>query len=71
VATSTNAEELQRMTELTRTTADERRRILDDYLDAVFGDHDSPVADKLRVGAPELPDDPTAEQVAAWVELVE
>jgi DNA-binding transcriptional MerR regulator len=71
VATSTNAEELQRMTDLTSMTADERRRILDDYLDAVFGDHDGPVAGKLRTGAPELPDDPTADQVAAWVELVE
>lgn len=71
VAKSTNPEELQRMTDLTSMTADERRRILDDYLDAVFGDHDGPVADKLRTGAPELPDDPTADQVAAWVELVE
>jgi DNA-binding transcriptional MerR regulator len=71
VATSTDAEELQRMTELTNMTSDERRRIVDDYLDAVFGDHDSAVADRLRVGAPELPDDPSADQVAAWVELVE
>jgi DNA-binding transcriptional MerR regulator len=71
VATSTNAEELQRMTDLTSMTADERRRILDDYLDAVFADRDSPVAERLRTGAPELPDGPTADQVAAWVELVE
>lgn len=71
VATSTNAEELQRMTDLTSMTADERRRILDDYLEAVFGDHDSPVAERLRTAAPELPEDPTADQVAAWVELVE
>ncbi len=59
------------MTDLTTLTADERRRIVDDYLDAVFGDHESPVAAKLRVGAPDLPDDPTADQVAAWVELAE
>ena len=71
VAKSTDAEELQRMTDLTNLTADERRRILDDYLEAVFGDAESPVAERLRRGAPELPDDPTAEQVAAWVELVE
>jgi DNA-binding transcriptional MerR regulator len=71
VATSTNPEELQRMTDLTSMTADERRRILDDYLEAVFGDHDNPVAERLRTGAPELPDDPSADQVAAWVELVE
>jgi DNA-binding transcriptional MerR regulator len=71
VASSTNAEELQRMTDLTSMTAEKRRHILDDYLDAVFADHDSPVAERLRTGAPELPDDPSADQVAAWVELVE
>jgi hypothetical protein len=42
-----------------------------DAVAAVFGDHPSPVADRLRLGAPELPDDPTADQVAAWVELAE
>ncbi len=71
VATFTDAEELQRMTDLTSMTADERRRVLDDYLEAVFRDQGSPVAETLRTGAPELPDDPTADQVAAWVELVE
>jgi DNA-binding transcriptional MerR regulator len=71
VARSTRPEELERMTDLTTLTAEERRRILDDYLDAVFGDEPSPVADRLRMGAPELPDDPTADQVAAWVELAE
>lgn len=69
VARSTEPEELERMTDLTTLTADERRRIVDDYLDAVFGDDESAVADKLRMGAPELPEDPTADQVAAWVEL--
>ncbi len=71
VARSTNPKELQRMTDLTTLTADERRRIVDDYLDAVFGDDPSAVADKLRMGTPELPEDPTVNQVAAWVELAE
>ncbi|MGI8414401.1 MAG: MerR family transcriptional regulator [Solirubrobacteraceae bacterium] len=71
VARSTNPKELQRMTDLTTLTAEERRRIVDDYLDAVFGDDPSAVADKLRMGTPELPEDPTVDQVAAWVELVE
>jgi DNA-binding transcriptional MerR regulator len=71
VARSTLPEELERMNDLTTQTAEERRRILEDYLDAVFGDETSPVADRLRMGAPELPDDPTAEQVAAWVELAQ
>ena len=70
VARSTDPEELRRMTDLTTLSAGERRRILDDYLDAVFGDDPSAVADKLGMGAPELPDDPTPDQIAAWVELV-
>lgn len=71
VARSTDPKELERMTDLTTLTADERRRIVDDYLDAVFGDDSSAVAEKLRMGVPELPEDPTADQVAAWVELAE
>jgi hypothetical protein len=62
-------QELQLMTDLTSRTAGERRRIVEDYLDAVFGDAASAVADKLRMGIPELPDDPAPEQVAAWAEL--
>jgi len=69
VARSTRPEELERMTDLTTLTVEGRRRILDEYLNAVFGGEPSPVADRLRMGAPELPDDPTADQVAAWVEL--
>jgi len=68
---STEPEELQRMTDLTNLTAEQRRRIVDDYLDAVFGDNPSAVAHKLAMGAPELPEDPTPEQVAAWVEVAE
>jgi DNA-binding transcriptional MerR regulator len=71
VARSTDPKELERMTDLTTLTAEERRRIVDDYLDAVFGDAHGAVAEKMRIGAPELPDDPTADQVAAWVELVD
>lgn len=71
VARSTEPKELELMTYLTKLTVEERRRILDDYLDAVFDGEPNPVADRLRLGAPDLPDDPSAEQVAAWVELVE
>lgn len=71
VARSTNPKELERMTDLATLTADERRRIVDGYLDAVFGKDPHAVADKLRIGAPELPDDPTPDQLAAWVELAE
>ena len=69
VARTTDQEELHRMTDVTTLSADERRRIVDDHLEAVFGGTDSPVADKLRMAVPELPDDPTPDQVAAWAEL--
>jgi len=68
---STNHQELDLMTDLANLTAIERQRIVDDYLDAVFGDDPNAVADKLRMGAPELPDDPTPNQLAAWVELAQ
>ena len=68
---STDPGDLERMTELATLTAEQRRRIVDDYLDAVFGDEPGAVADKMRMGTPELPDDPSAEQVAAWVEIAE
>jgi DNA-binding transcriptional MerR regulator len=71
VAKSTDPKELERMTDLTTLTAEERRRIVDDYLEAVFGDAESAVAERIRIGAPELPEDPSADQVAAWVELAE
>ncbi len=71
VARSTNSKELELMTDLATLTANERRRILGDYLEAVFGDRHSEVAERMRLGAPDLPDDPTADQVAAWVEVAE
>lgn len=68
---SPDTTELELMTELSTLTAHERRRIVDDYLDAVFGDDASAVADKMRMGVPVLSDDPTPDQVAAWVEVAQ
>ena len=59
------------MSDLTRMTVEQRRQILEDYLDAVFGDHPDAVAEKLQMGAPEIPDEPTSDQAAAWVELTQ
>lgn len=59
------------MTEATTLTAEERRRIIGDYLKAVFGDRSGGLADPMRVGAPDLAEDPTVDQVAAWVEVVD
>ncbi len=69
IAKTNELEGLERMTDLTTMTGEERRRILEDYLDAVFGDDQNPVAERLRTGAPQLPEDPTPDQIAAWVEL--
>jgi DNA-binding transcriptional MerR regulator len=68
---SNDPEELERMADLTNLTTEERRHIVDGYLDAVFGDDTGVVADKMRMGIPELPEEPTPEQVAAWVELAQ
>jgi hypothetical protein len=68
---SPDTTELELMTDLATLTADERRRIVEDYLDAVFGDDPNAVADKMRMGVPELTDDPTPDQFAAWAEVAQ
>jgi len=51
----------------------ERQCLIDDFLNSVFdGLHDHPAfAGVRRSLTPELPDDPTPEQIEAWVELAE
>ncbi|WP_405426210.1 MerR family transcriptional regulator [Micromonospora sp. NBC_00617] len=56
---------------LAQLTAHERRQLVDDFLDSVFT-ADPPTYPGVLVSmTPELPDDPTAEQVRAWVELAD
>ncbi|MFD5594668.1 MerR family transcriptional regulator [Streptomyces griseorubiginosus] len=66
-------EETELMHRLAQLSEDERRRLIVDFLDAVFGGLDpAPAfAGVLRSMTPELPDNPEAEQVQAWVELAE
>jgi DNA-binding transcriptional MerR regulator len=66
-------EEMEFMHRLARLSEDERRRLIGEFLDAVFGGlDDAPAfAGVMRSMTPELPDDPDAEQVQAWVELAE
>jgi DNA-binding transcriptional MerR regulator len=73
IATHTDPKELDAMHDLAALDADERRRIVEEYLDAVFGDvdHDDAVLAKFRMGQPELPEDPTPAQLEAWVELAQ
>ncbi|MFF5287722.1 MerR family transcriptional regulator [Streptomyces sp. NPDC013171] len=65
-------EETKFMHRLTQLSGEERRRLIDDFIDGTFGTVDAPaVVAMVRAAAPDLPDDPSSEQVAAWVELVE
>ncbi|MGW5414268.1 MerR family transcriptional regulator [Actinomadura geliboluensis] len=66
-------EEMDFMHRLARLSAAERDALVDDFLHSAFGDPDAgPLSRVLhRSMAPELPDDPTSEQLEAWVELAE
>jgi DNA-binding transcriptional MerR regulator len=63
---------LQRL-ELARMSDEERQAIIDEFLDHVFDglEVDPAFAERIRRGRPDLPDDPTPEQVEAWIELAE
>ena len=65
--------EMETMHRLAKLSDDERRRIIHDFLDEVFGglQVDPDFEARMRSAMPELPDDPTAEQVDAWIELAE
>ena len=67
------AEEATMMHKLATLSEAERRRLVDDFLDAVFGGAGSdPAFDGfMRTLTPELPDDPDLTQLQAWVELAE
>ncbi|MFJ9910784.1 MerR family transcriptional regulator [Actinacidiphila glaucinigra] len=69
-------EETELMHELARLSAQERGRLVDDFLDAVLGAPDGLADDPALAGprrtlTPVLPDDPHPEQLQAWVELAE
>lgn len=61
------------MTKLVQLTETERHRIIHDFVDNTFGafDGNPAVVELLRSSMPELPDDPTPDQVTAWMDLVE
>ncbi|MGW7354753.1 MerR family transcriptional regulator [Streptomyces sp. NPDC054784] len=69
-------EEMALMHKLAQLSAAERQRVVDDFVDRVFDgiDPDAPgagLARAMRQLPAELPEDPTREQVDAWVELAE
>ncbi|MEA2370216.1 MAG: hypothetical protein QOH12_610 [Solirubrobacteraceae bacterium] len=66
-----NPREIKLMHNLAQLTADERQRIVDDFLDHVFDglDVDPALVARMRSARPALPEDPTPDQVDAWIEL--
>ncbi|MGW5116412.1 MerR family transcriptional regulator [Streptomyces noursei] len=66
-------EETELMHRLAQLSEDERRRLIGDFLDIVFGGLDAApaFAGVMRSMTPELPDNPEPEQMQAWVELAE
>ncbi|OQR63695.1 MerR family transcriptional regulator [Streptomyces maremycinicus] len=68
------AEEMTLMNDLARLSAAERRRILQEFVDEMFHGldlADPDIRERMRTSATDLPEDPTPEQVDAWVELAE
>jgi len=58
------------MTAFAQASSEESRRIMEEFLDHVFADHqDNPFATRMHTALPVLPDEPSAEQIDAWVEL--
>lgn len=73
---NSTTEELRIMHELATLSAAERQRIIDDFVDEAFAgiEPDAPgahIATGMRSMPATLPDDPTPEQVDAWIELAE
>jgi DNA-binding transcriptional MerR regulator len=69
----TTTEEFQLMHKLASLSAAERRRMITDFIDDTFAGIDvSPGFMTMMRGAmPDLPEEPTREQIEAWVELAE
>ena len=65
-----DGKEMAMMNSLARLSAAERRQIIDDFTDEVFAGLDpSPARFARWAAGPDLPDDPSPEQVEAWIEL--
>ncbi|MFC8494082.1 MerR family transcriptional regulator [Streptomyces sp. NPDC057235] len=57
---------------LAQLSAVERKQIIDEFKEEVFSGLDDPrLRDRVRTYSIELPDDPTPEQIDAWIELAE
>ncbi|MFE9441224.1 MerR family transcriptional regulator [Streptomyces sp. NPDC006602] len=68
------AEEMTLMNKLARLSAAERKRIMEEFVEEMFHGLDTvdpAIQERMRTIAVDLPEDPTPEQVDAWVELAE
>lgn len=68
------AEETTLMNRLARLSAAERRRIVEEFVDEVchgLDTADPVIRERMRNTAADLPEEPTPEQVDAWLELAE
>ena len=67
------SKEVDRLNRIALASAEERRRIIAEFLDSIFTGVpvDPEFAAMMRRATPELPDDPTDAQVDAWIELAE
>jgi DNA-binding transcriptional MerR regulator len=65
--------EVDRMNRIAQATADERRRVITEFLDSIFaGIPVDPQFEAMqRSAAADLPEEPTEEQIDAWIELAE
>jgi hypothetical protein len=64
-------EETEMLNELARLSASERQRLVDDFITDSFGSvtDRSGIGERMRQVTPALPNDPTPEQLHAWVEV--
>ncbi|MGW2556807.1 helix-turn-helix domain-containing protein [Streptomyces sp. NPDC001635] len=69
-----SAEEMTLMNKLARLSAAERKRIMEGFVEELLHGLDTvdpAIRERMRRSAADLPEDPTPEQVDAWVELAE
>lgn len=65
--------EMDLMHRLATLSAAERHRLIQDFVDDTFGRYaaNPAMVDLVRAAMPDLPDDPSPDQLAAWMELAE
>ncbi|WP_405147328.1 MerR family transcriptional regulator [Nocardia salmonicida] len=72
-ARKSDQREMELMHRLAALSAAERHRLIEDFVDDTFGRYaaNPAMVELVRASVPDLPDDPTPDQLAAWMELAE